>query len=114
MENSQVEELWKQMADMTFAKCKEHCQILGSCCSEGDCGVTESYAASKGVTLTRIENKDIPFLGPDGKCIVAPHLRPLCSLHQCKIAGLGFDPDDPKWTRQYFKLRKKLNSTLGE
>lgn len=42
------------------------------------------------------------------RCIIPPHFRPLCSLHQCKIAGMGFDPHDKEWTERYFELRAKL------
>ena len=52
----------------------------------------------------------IPFV-KDGKCVIPPHFRPLCTLHQCKINGLGFDPKDPKWTKKYFALREKLEMT---
>ena len=50
----------------------------------------------------------------DGKCVIPPHFRPLCTLHQCKIAGLGFDPNDKKWTERYFELRKKLSELYDE
>jgi len=100
-------ELWQEMADLTLAKCKEHCHALGSCCTEGDCGTTERYAASLGVILERVPGSKIPFL-KDGQCIVSPHLRPYCSLHQCKIASMGFDVKDPEWTKKYFRLRRQL------
>lgn len=101
-------ELWQEMADMTLAKCRATCKILGSCCSEEYCSMAKSIAAEHGVKLLETGGK-IPFLDSDGRCIVPPHLRPLCSLHQCKINGLGFDPKDPEWTEQYFNLRSKLN-----
>ena len=50
----------------------------------------------------------MPFV-KDGKCVIPPYFRPLCSLHQCKINGLGLDPKDPKWTAKYFDLREELN-----
>jgi hypothetical protein len=53
----------------------------------------------------------MPFI-VDGKCAVPPHFRPLCTLHQCKISGLGFDPKDPKWTKRYFDLRERLEDTM--
>ena len=102
------QKMWQEMADLTLEKCKEHCHDLGSCCNADDCGITEDYAKSQGVTLERIPDSKIPFLR-DGKCIVPPHLRPCCSLHQCKISGMGFDAKDPKWTNRYFKLREQLD-----
>ena len=104
------QKLWQEMAELTFAKCKEHCHDLGSCCTVGDCGITEDYAKSQGVVLKRVGDAgEIPFL-KDGKCSVPPHLRPNCSLHQCKIASLGFDLKDPEWTKKYFRLRKQLDN----
>jgi hypothetical protein len=50
----------------------------------------------------------------DGRCTVPPHFRPLCSLHQCKIGGMGLDPADPKWTKEYFDLRERLNDRFVE
>lgn len=49
----------------------------------------------------------LPFMGSDG-CIVAPHLRPICTVHTCDINSLGFKKGDPDWTKRYFALRAKL------
>jgi hypothetical protein len=49
----------------------------------------------------------LPLMGPNG-CIAAPHLRPLCTVHQCHIANLGFKKDDPEWTEKYFRLRDAI------
>jgi hypothetical protein len=102
------QKLWQEMADLTFAKCQEHCHDLGSCCSEGDCESAKNYARQQGEMLLPVLDSNIPFL-KDGKCTVPPHLRPCCSLHQCKIASLGFDIKDPAWTKKYFELREQLN-----
>lgn len=48
-------------------------------------------------------------MGEDGNCILEPHLRPLCTLHQCMIDSWGFDPEDPEWTRKYFELRGRID-----
>lgn len=100
-----MEELWKEMAEMTLEKCRRICHNLGSCCEAAYCEIAEEQAKVVGVVLQRTGNK-VPFLDAEGKCVVPPHLRQLCSLHQCKINGLGFDP---KWTKRYFKLRAKLD-----
>jgi len=102
------QKLWQQMADLTFEKCKEHCHQLGSCCTEADCEITRSYAGKQGEMLLPVLDSKIPFL-KDSKCTVPPHLRPCCSLHQCKIASIGFDAKDPAWTKKYFRLREQLN-----
>jgi hypothetical protein len=109
--NVAAEYLWWRMANLTFAKCLKKCHRLGSCCSADVCEMMREYAAEKGVVLESTGNV-IPFLDDAGKCVVPPHLRPICAVHQCDISGLGFCPEDPEWTRQYFKLRNKLEETL--
>ena len=101
------EELWQEMAAMTLAKCRQTCHSLGSCCETAYCEIAEQQAKQAGVVLERTGNA-VPFLDDDGKCVVPPHLRQMCSLHQCKINGIGFDPKDPKWTKRYFQVRRKL------
>ena len=98
--------LWQEMADHTFKKCKEYCRHLGSCCCKEYCESAKEYAESKGVSLG-----ELPFL-KEGKCIVPPNLRPLCTVHQCIIASLGCDPKDDEWTKKYFELREKLEEML--
>jgi hypothetical protein len=46
-------------------------------------------------------------MGPTG-CTAAPHLRPLCTYHTCKINSLGCDPADPEWTTTYFDVRDRI------
>jgi hypothetical protein len=101
-------ELWQQMADLTMQKCKQKCRILGSCCSPEYCQMASEYAKEKGITLIETGNK-LPFLDVENHCVVPPHLRPLCTLHQCDINGWGFSPNDPEWTEKYFQLREKLD-----
>ena len=52
----------------------------------------------------------ILLLGPNG-CIAAPHLRPLCTIHTCEIASLGFKKNDTGgvWTEKYFALRGEIS-----
>jgi hypothetical protein len=104
--NKQIK-LWQDMADLTMQKCRQKCRVLGSCCSLEYCQIADEYAKEKGITLEPTGNP-IPFLTTEGVCTVPPHLRIFCTLHQCDIQSLGFDPKDPKWTRQYFNLREQL------
>jgi hypothetical protein len=106
--------LWKEMADMTLAKCEQHCHQLGSCCSPEYCAEAKGYALEHGVTLPEPGSAATPFLGHDGVCVVPPHLRPMCSLHQCKINSLGADLEDMKWTKEYFALRRKLERLMAK
>ena len=105
--NPKTIKLWKDMYDLTYNKCKETCNNLGSCCSEEYCLMAEKFAEENGIILEHIKGGKLPFLGPNG-CIVPPHLRQLCTLHQCKIQSLGFYPNDQKWTTKCFNLREKL------
>ena len=95
------------MADLTFAKCRQKCHLLGSCCEPAYCDIAREYAAEKGVTLQE-QGGTIPFLDENKHCVVPPHLRPLCTLHQCDINDLGFSPGDPEWTNKYFELRERI------
>jgi len=94
------------MADLTYSKCKETCRKLGSCCSSEYCEMAAEEMKAKNVPVP-----SMPFI-KDGVCIVPPQYRILCTIHQCKISGLGFDPEDPKWTKKYFALREKLEATM--
>ena len=98
--------LWQEMADLTLNKCRETCYSLGSCCSVEYFDMAAELMEKAGVPIL-----PMPFF-VDGKCVVPPHFRPLCTLHQCKINGLGFDPKDPVWTKKYFELREKLEATM--
>jgi hypothetical protein len=100
------EKLWQEMAGMTLAKCKQHCSQLGSCCSPGYCEMAADIMRKAGHSF-----ESVPFgktFAWQGKCPVPPHFRPLCTLQQCKISGLGLDRDDPEWTEKYFEIREKL------
>ena len=104
--------LWQQMADMTLEQCRKKCHSLGSCCSPEYCEMAAEFMRKAGHKFPQM-----PFgktFVVDGKCIVPPHFRPLCSLQQCDIGGLGFAKDDPAWTKQYFALREKLEKTMVE
>ncbi|MCK9459516.1 MAG: hypothetical protein M0R80_07750 [Proteobacteria bacterium] len=101
-------QLWQKMADLTMEKCRQKCKRMGMCCSPEYCDMARDMAKEKGVVIEVTGNETLPFLGADGKCVVPPHLRPLCTLHQCDINGFGFCPEDPEWTEKYFQLREKL------
>lgn len=99
-------EMWKEMADLTNAKCTATCRCIGQCCSPEYCQM-----AAEAMTKAGHPFEKVPFgktFAHSGPCPVPPHFRPLCTLQQCKISSLGFDPKDPEWTKQYFKLRGKL------
>lgn len=106
---AELQQLYKEMADLTLSECKK-CQRPYSCCSPEYCAFTIDFAARRGVTLTPTGHVRLPLMGPKG-CIVAPHLRPMCTVYTCDINALGFKKIgdiDGAWTRKYFDLRSKI------
>ncbi len=103
------ETLWERMAELTNKKCIQKCKILGSCCDKFYCEIAENMASVHGVILQKTANEKLPFLDKNNQCVVPPHLRPMCSLHQCDIASIGGDANDPEWTKEYFELREQLD-----
>lgn len=72
----------------------------------------EVARARWGVELAdkRTTHPTLPFMSETG-CVVAPHLRPLCTLHTCDInaVGLKVHPKvDAKWDRRYWRLREQI------
>lgn len=102
------EQLFKEMAELTLPKCKE-CPRPMSCCDPMYCEIAEGYSKERGFPVPEKHAGRLPFMGPNG-CVMPPHQRPLCTLHVCSINGLGFDPKDPEWTKNYFKLREKIEN----
>ena len=102
--------LQKQMSDLTSPECAKSCMLPHSCCSPEYCEMAISYAKEEwGIDLKPVSKGPLPFMGKNG-CIVAPHLRPLCTLHTCDISSFGFKRNDLAWTKKYFQLRAKIDS----
>jgi hypothetical protein len=80
--------LYKKIADMTApicssGSCEKFRGLKNHCCSREYCEVTRKFARERyGVRLAETGNDDLPFMGERG-CVVAPHLRPVCSIHIC-------------------------------
>jgi hypothetical protein len=107
--NDKLVVLFQQMADLTNPECGK-CLNPYSCCDGMYCHCAEEYARDEwGIELRPLKtgHPTIPFLGENG-CVVAPHLRPLCTLHTCDINGIGVKKGDPEWTAAYFKLREQI------
>ena len=106
------ERLWQEMADLTREKCQATCHDMGSCCSTMYCEMAAD--------LMRKAGHEFPLMPfgktfvVDGKCIVPPQFRPLCTLQQCKISGMGCDAQDLEWTNRYFELRERLSEMAFE
>jgi hypothetical protein len=100
--NQEEKELWQKMADLTYEKCRKTCLSLGNCCHGLYCEMAAEAMDADGEKVP-----PMPFV-VDGKCIIPPHYRKICTIHQCKINSMGFDKDDPEWTKRYFSLRDRL------
>ena len=108
MENEKLIVLYDDMAKHTEPECA-NCRAPHSCCSHEYCEMAIEYAQERyGVTLEPTGHPTLPMMGPNG-CTVAPHMRPLCTLHTCTINSVGFKPYDAPWTRKYFKLRNQID-----
>lgn len=108
-------QIYQKMADLTAPECagvgKGSCRVPHSCCDEMACIITKEFALTQGVVLQEYppNHKGAFYLGENG-CTVAPHLRPICTVHTCQIGSLGFKPGDPKWTKKYFKIRDTIDA----
>jgi hypothetical protein len=112
MKNPQLIPLMQRMADLTKPECGR-CRVPWSCCHWEYCETARHYAKEEwGVDLVDTGHPTVPFLGEQG-CTVAPHLRPLCTLHTCQINGVEVpgvhSSGDPDWDREYFALRDEIN-----
>jgi hypothetical protein len=107
-------QLYQKMSELTAPECAgigpSSCKCPHSCCDELACSITKDFALNQGVTLPEFppNYKGAFYLNETG-CTVAPHLRPLCTVHTCQISSLGFKPGDPEWTKKYFKLRNQID-----
>ena len=120
MTEQEIDTLYQQLANLTNQKCGKTCsnnppKEQHRCCDSYYCELSHSAQQEAGLetipylpTDERI-NADIPYLSKDKYCIVPPRLRPLCTAHNCKISyELGYDPEDPQFTKEYFRLRNKI------
>lgn len=96
------------MANHTIGECA-NCRAPYSCCEDVYCLGAIDYAKERfGIELPIADHPRLPLMGPNG-CTAAPYLRPICTVHTCAIAGCGFKPKDPIWTRRYFELRERID-----
>jgi hypothetical protein len=101
--HQQLIDLYAAMATHTLPECQA-CLFPYSCCHKMYCESAITYAKLKwGVELTRTDNPTLPLMGPTG-CTAAPHLRPACATHTCKMSSIGSKPGDLPWTQEYYRL----------
>jgi hypothetical protein len=102
----------KEMHIHTHSECAK-CKFPHSCCTMYDCMCTEMIAKNIfGIDLSdqHTEHPQIPFMGPQG-CVLSPELRPICTVHTCEIASMGYTKNK-EWDDKYFKLRKIMDEEL--
>lgn len=100
--------LYEAMAKITAPECATVCAIPHNCCDALYCEETRKWAKDiYGIALQPTGHSRLPFMGKSG-CTVAPHLRPMCTLHTCAINNIGCKRGDPAWTERYFKLRDEI------
>ncbi len=102
--------LYKSLYDLTEDYCGSKCRLPHSCCSKKYCELAKEWAKDKwGVELEKTgykNDKGLLFITEKG-CIVAPHLRPICTFHTCQIQAFGFLPDR-KDDNEYWRLRNTI------
>lgn len=101
--------LYKEMYELTVTECAS-CRVPHSCCSPEYCDMAADIAHEQwdvDLEPLRTGHPMLPFMGKSG-CVVAPHLRPLCTLHTCDMNGLGYKRDNPEWTARYDALRNRI------
>jgi len=107
MKSEELIPLMQQMADLTRPECGK-CRVPLSCCAPEYCQMAIEYAEEDwGVELKTTEHPRLPLMGSNG-CTAPPHLRPLCTLHTCRMSGIG-SSGNPAWDVQYLELREKIN-----
>lgn len=114
-DHSKLIELYQRMAEHTAPRCgSDRCRPYkpGGCCSREYCQMALEFARDeRGVDLTPLWDENSPGapFSRGGPCVVAPHLRPVCTMHVCVINNLGYDWSDPNWSDRYFELREQID-----
>lgn len=91
----------------TYPECKFRCD-RDQCCDASYCEEARRFSKETyGIDLEDTGHPDLPFMGASG-CVVPPHLRPKCTAFLCTIRDRREKVGDPKWTRKYYELRRKI------
>ena len=109
-------EVSREMYHLTNKRCGDYCgpdnpffndeKVI--CCEDSYCEATAKYAKEIwNVLLQPTGHPTVRFLGPTG-CSVEPHLRPLCTEHQCNFRTFGKFPDSSTDTSKFVELLKEM------
>ena len=107
-------DLYQQMYELTEPECACSCRCPRSCCSPEYCEMAIEMARQYwdvDLEPLRTGHDRLPFMGEKG-CVVAPHLRPLCTLHTCDVGSFGVKvhpAPDPAWDKKYWRLRGQID-----
>ena len=122
MQLDDLKEVYNKIYELTRKVCSKNkfCGGKGNCCNAVIC--QECVRAFDGEVLPPL-NDEGTYLGENG-CILKPHQRPLCTVHQCEIASMGIFKGNPEMTDLYFTLRdeagklefeyESANSSVGK
>ena len=98
--------LMQEVADFTRPECAR-CPEPFSCCEAMYCEIARYHAKEYwNVDLVDTGHATLPFMGEEG-CVVAPHLRPMCTMHTCRFHREGTS-GDPEWDRKFVKLKDRV------
>lgn len=104
--------LYEKMSKLTADRCGAPCGETKPyrCCERRFCDMATEWAKKAwGVTLKPSGHESIPYMGEHG-CVVPPHMRPVCTLHNCRVASGGHDPEDAAWSARYASIRGKIEA----
>ena len=109
MAETEIEKAYADLAEHTLPVCRSCEPKPYNCCDAEFCENAARFAKEQyGITLRRTKHPKLPFMGKRG-CTVAPHLRPVCTVHTCDIGNLGFYPGEQKWSAKYYRLRARCD-----
>lgn len=107
--SDEMQQAYDEIHAMTHAACltcpNEAAQRRFRCCDATACENARKWAALKGVTLQDTGHPTLPFMGPQG-CVLAPELKPLCTMHVCPDSRLHSAP-------RYLELRQTIEELEG-
>jgi hypothetical protein len=106
--------LYQEMSKLSAGICANEClEKWGTptrCCDPEYCEVARRFAKEKyDIDLVETGHRILPFMGSNG-CTVAPHLRPICTIHVCPLDYM-LKPEfakDYERTEIYRQLRKEI------
>ena len=113
--NEELIDLYQQMYEHTKYECSHVCKVPHSCCSDDICEMVAHFIPELWghEAPDKTDHPKLRFMGLEG-CILAPHLRGLCTVHTCAINAFGEKPKAPEWNEKYWGLRNQIDDLEGE